>query len=54
MERYGHNWSSKARHWLILICASRPLPWRARLILVTGNVRHFERVPDLVVENWLV
>lgn len=23
------------------------------LILVTGNVRHFERVPDLVVENWL-
>lgn len=24
------------------------------LILVTGNVRHFARVPDLVVENWLV
>jgi len=24
------------------------------LILVTGNVRHFERVPDLTVENWLV
>jgi predicted nucleic acid-binding protein len=23
------------------------------LTLVTGNVRHFERVPDLVVENWL-
>ncbi len=21
--------------------------------LVTGNVRHFERVPELVVENWL-
>jgi tRNA(fMet)-specific endonuclease VapC len=21
--------------------------------LVTGNVRHFERVPDLSVENWL-
>jgi tRNA(fMet)-specific endonuclease VapC len=24
------------------------------LILVTGNERHFRRVPDLVVENWLV
>lgn len=24
-----------------------------RLTLVTGNVRHFERVPDLPVENWL-
>ena len=24
------------------------------LILVTGNVRHFARVPGLTVENWLV
>ena len=24
-----------------------------RLIVVTGNTRHFERVPDLSVENWL-
>ena len=24
------------------------------LTLVTGNVRHFSRVPDLRVENWLV
>jgi tRNA(fMet)-specific endonuclease VapC len=23
------------------------------LILVTGNVRHFDRVPGLAVENWL-
>ncbi len=23
------------------------------LIVVTGNVRHFQRVPGLVVENWL-
>lgn len=23
------------------------------LIVVTGNVRHFNRVPDLAVENWL-
>jgi tRNA(fMet)-specific endonuclease VapC len=23
------------------------------LIVVTGNVRHFQRVPNLVVENWL-
>lgn len=23
------------------------------LIVVTGNTRHFERVPDLSVENWL-
>jgi tRNA(fMet)-specific endonuclease VapC len=23
------------------------------LVLVTGNVRHFSRVPDLSVENWL-
>ena len=23
------------------------------LVVVTGNVRHFERVPGLVVENWL-
>jgi len=23
------------------------------LTLVTGNVRHFERVPELTVENWL-
>jgi len=22
--------------------------------LVTGNVRHFERVPDLTIENWVV
>jgi len=25
-----------------------------RLTLVTGNVRHFARVPELSVENWLV
>lgn len=30
------------------ICLSRDLT------LVTGNVRHFSRVPDLRVENWLV
>ena len=24
-----------------------------RLVLVTGNTKHFQRVPDLVVENWL-
>jgi tRNA(fMet)-specific endonuclease VapC len=24
-----------------------------RLTLVTGNVRHFARVADLLVENWL-
>ena len=24
------------------------------LILVTGNVRHLQRVPGLVVENWLI
>ena len=23
------------------------------LIVVTGNVRHFQRIPDLLVENWL-
>src|SRR6266545_2583928 len=23
------------------------------LVVVTGNVRHFSRVPDLKVENWL-
>jgi tRNA(fMet)-specific endonuclease VapC len=23
------------------------------LTLVTGNVRHFQRVPDLRIENWL-
>lgn len=25
-----------------------------KLVLVTGNVRHFARVPNLVVENWLI
>lgn len=24
------------------------------LVVVTGNMRHFERVPSLAVENWLV
>jgi predicted nucleic acid-binding protein len=24
------------------------------MTLVTGNIRHFGRVPDLLVENWLV
>ncbi len=24
------------------------------LVVVTGNVRHFERVPSLAVENWLL
>jgi len=24
------------------------------LVLVTGNERHFRRVPDLTIENWLV
>jgi tRNA(fMet)-specific endonuclease VapC len=24
------------------------------LTVITGNVRHFQRVPDLVVENWLI
>ncbi len=24
------------------------------LILVTGNVRHFSRIPGLRVENWMV
>ena len=23
------------------------------LILVTGNVKHFERIPDLKIENWM-
>ena len=23
------------------------------LILVTGNVKHFERIPDLRIENWM-
>ena len=23
------------------------------LMVVTGNVRHFERIPGLAVENWL-
>lgn len=23
------------------------------LIMVTGNVRHFQRIPDLTIENWL-
>jgi tRNA(fMet)-specific endonuclease VapC len=23
------------------------------LILVTGNVKHFERVPGLIIENWM-
>jgi tRNA(fMet)-specific endonuclease VapC len=26
---------------------------RENLTLVTGNVRHFQRVPELAVENWL-
>lgn len=25
-----------------------------KLILVTGNVKHFARIPDLPIENWLV
>ncbi len=25
-----------------------------RLTLVTGNVRHFERIPGLSIENWLI
>lgn len=25
-----------------------------KLVLVTGNTRHFARIPDLAVENWLV
>lgn len=25
-----------------------------KLVLVTDNVRHFARVPDLAVENWLI
>ncbi len=25
-----------------------------QFILVTGNVRHFTRIPELTVENWLV
>jgi tRNA(fMet)-specific endonuclease VapC len=24
-----------------------------QLVVVTGNVRHFERVPELTVENWI-
>ncbi len=24
------------------------------LTLITGNTRHFARIPDLAVENWLV
>jgi predicted nucleic acid-binding protein len=23
------------------------------LILVTGNVKHFERIPGLKIENWM-
>ena len=26
----------------------------ADMTLVTGNVKHFQKVPDLAVENWLV
>ena len=25
-----------------------------KFVLVTGNTRHFERIPDLTVENWLI
>jgi len=25
-----------------------------KLVLVTGNTRHFVRIPELTVENWLV
>lgn len=25
----------------------------ADLVVVTGNLRHFERIPGLIVENWL-
>ncbi|MFA6270949.1 MAG: type II toxin-antitoxin system VapC family toxin [Candidatus Paceibacterota bacterium] len=25
-----------------------------KLVLVTGNIRHFVRIPELTVENWLV
>jgi predicted nucleic acid-binding protein len=25
----------------------------ANLVLVTGNTRHFKRIPDLVVEDWI-
>lgn len=25
----------------------------ANLVVVTGNLRHFERIPGLIVENWL-
>jgi len=25
-----------------------------KLVLVTGNTRHFARIPELAVENWLV
>ncbi|MBW6521320.1 MAG: type II toxin-antitoxin system VapC family toxin [Desulfoarculaceae bacterium] len=24
-----------------------------KLVLVTGNTRHFDRIPELIVENWL-
>jgi tRNA(fMet)-specific endonuclease VapC len=46
LEREGHRLAEPDTR-IAAIALSR------NFVLVTGNVRHFDRVPDLTVENWI-
>lgn len=37
--------------WLDVMIAACALTYGC--VLVTGNTRHFQRIPDLIIENWL-
>ncbi len=52
--RCEHAWSAKADGWTSPTCSIASIALSRGLTVVTGNVRHFARVPDLAVENWLV
>ena len=51
--RYGELRAAQERRGTAISDADLRIASIALARVVTGNVRHFERVPGLTVENWL-
>ena len=55
-HQYGRIKAHLQRHGTLIGDADTQIASIAlsnNLIMVTGNVRHFQRIPELTVENWL-
>ncbi len=55
-NRFGQLKADLKRQGKILLDADLMIAAIAltnQLVLVTNNVKHFERIPELVIENWV-